>query len=115
MLPRASIILTCTFSVLEDVTFKLNKVLLGFGNTFTVKDSTTGTAFILLLLAEVSRTGGAHGVVTKASVFEFPAQPFDATPCTVIASPVATEVNLTLMVLPVAADVITAPAGTVHL
>jgi hypothetical protein len=39
----------------------------------------------------------------------------DATPCTVIASPVATVLNLTVIVLPVVADVITAPAGTVHL
>ena len=80
MLPRASIILTCTFSVLEDVTFKLNKVLLGFGNTFTVKDSTTGTAFILLVFAEESRTGVAQAVMFKASVLGLPAHPFAATP-----------------------------------
>jgi hypothetical protein len=41
----------------------LNKVLLGFGNTLTVKVSTTGTAFILLVLAEESRTGVAHDVM----------------------------------------------------
>ncbi len=115
MLPRASIILTCTFSVLDDVTFKLNKVLLGFGNTFTVNDSTTGTAFIVLVLAEESRTGVAQAVVFNASVLGLPAHPLDATPCTVIAAPVATVVNLTVIVLPVVADVITAPAGTVHL
>lgn len=80
MLPRASIILTCTFSVLEDVTFKLNKVLLGFGNTLTVKDSTTGTAFILLVLADVRRTGVAQAVMLKASVFGLPAHPLEATP-----------------------------------
>jgi hypothetical protein len=93
----------------------LNKVLLGFGNTFTVKDSTIGTAFIVLVLAEEIRTGVAHAVVFKASVLGLPAQPLDATPCTVMASPVATLLNLTVIVLPVVADVITAPAGTVHL
>jgi hypothetical protein len=115
MLPRASIILTCTFSELDDVTFKLNKVLLGFGNTFTVNDSTTGTAFILLVLAEPSRTGVAQAVMFKTSVLGFPAHPLDRTPCTVIASPAATVLNLTVIVLPDVDDVITAPAGTVHL
>ena len=61
------------------------------------------------------RAGGAHGVVVNESVLGLPAQPFDATPCTVMASPVASELNLTVIVLPVKAEVITAPAGTVHL
>ena len=115
MLPRASNILTCTFSVLDDVTCKLNKVLLGFGNTFTVNDSTTGVAFFGMPFAEVSNTGVAQAATFKASVLGLPAQPLDATPCTVIASPVATVVNLTVIVLPVKAEEITAPAGTVHL
>ena len=115
ILPLASTILTCSVSELGDLTFKLNELLLGFGNNFTDIDSTTGATFLILVFAAVIMTGVVQAVIFKASVLGLPAQPVDATPCTVMLEFATALVNLTVITFPVEAPTIVAPAGSVHL